>query len=50
MTDLFKSSNKALKTGVSVTWLQVTSLLWIKTINNYQYRYGTNLKDAYKNL
>ena len=50
MTDLIKSSNKALKTGVTSACLQVTSLLWIKTINNYQYRYGTNLKDTCKIL
>tara|TARA_B100001142_G_C14172645_1_gene592879 strand:- start:178 stop:978 length:801 start_codon:yes stop_codon:yes gene_type:complete len=50
MDELYKSSNKALKTGVASACLQVTSLLWIRTVNNYQYRYGTNLKDTFKIL
>lgn len=50
MNEFKNSSNKALKTGVSGACLQVTSLLWIRTVNNYQYRYGTNLKDTFKIL
>ena len=50
MNELKHSSNKALKTGVSGACLQVTSLLWIRTVNNYQYRYGTNLINTFKIL
>ena len=40
------SSQKALRGGLagsSAMVLQVTSLMWLRTTMNYQYRYGTSL-------
>lgn len=50
MNELKDSSNKAFKTGVTSGILQVSSFLWLKTVNNYQYRYGTGLVDTFKIL
>lgn len=36
--------------GASAMACQVVSLMWMRTIMNYQYRYGTSLKDAAKTL
>lgn len=48
--NLTNSSEKAIKTGVTSACIQVSGLLWIRTINNYQYRYGTSIKDTSKIL
>ena len=45
-----ESSNKALKTGATSGIIQVSSLLWLRTINNYQYRYGTDIRTTFKTL
>jgi len=50
MSTLFESSNKAIKTGATSGLFQVTTLLWLRTINNYQYRYGTTLTGTIKTL
>lgn len=48
--ELSHSTNNAIKTGVSSGFLQVSSLMWLRTANNYQYRYGTNLSDTFSIL
>ena len=50
MTEVYKSSNKAFKTGFTGGALQVTTLLWLRTANNYQYKHGTTLTDTMKTL
>ena len=50
---LEKSINKALGGGIagaSAMFLQVSSLMWLRTTVNYQYRYGTTTQDALKKL
>ena len=44
------STDKAVKTGITSGIIQVSSLLWLRTINNYQYKYGTPLIDTFKLL
>ena len=48
--DISISTNNAIKTGISSGCLQVSTLMWLRTVNNYQYRYGTNLKDTFTSL
>jgi len=36
--------------GAAAMTVQVTSLMWLRTTMNYQYRYGTNTKQAMKKL
>ena len=50
MSEIYKSSTKAFKTGFAGGALQVTSLLWLRTANNYQYKHGTSLSDTIKTL
>ena len=48
-----KSMNKAIGggvTGATAMFLQVTSLMWLRTTVNYQYRYGTTTTQAFKTL
>jgi hypothetical protein len=45
-----KAHSLALKAGTGTSFFQVTSLMWLKTTNNYQYRYGTNLYETIKHL
>ena len=48
---LDKATKRAFKGGVAgsaAAAVQVTSLMWIRTIMNYQYRYGTGLTEAFK--
>ena len=47
---LYQAHSLALKAGTSTSFLQVTSLMWLRTTNNYQYRYGTKLFQSLKNL
>lgn len=50
---LARSANKALGGGVagaSAMVVQVTSLMWMRTAMNYQYRYGTSTTQALKHL
>lgn len=54
MNDIIKQSfNKAINGGVSGSLAmvsQVTSLMWLRTIMNYQYSNGTNFKTSFNNL
>ena len=50
MSEFTQSSLNAFKTGFTSGTIQVSSLLWIRTINNYQYRYGTKFYDTFKIL
>ena len=54
LNDLFSESlNKAFKGGIAgsaAMICQVGSLMWLRTIMNYQYRYGINTSDAIKKL
>ena len=50
MNNFKNSTDKAIKTGVTTGIIQVSSLLWLRTINNYQYKYGTNLSNTFKIL
>ena len=46
-------AKKAVKSGISATiamGFQITSLMWLRTTTNYQYRYGTTITDSFKNL
>ena len=48
-----KSLNRALGGGIagaSAMFIQVGSLMWLRTTMNYQYRYGTTTKEAIKHL
>ena len=48
---LHQAHSLALKAGTGTSlFLPVTSLMWLKTTNNYQYRYGTNLYETIKHL
>ncbi len=50
---LEKSLNKAINSGISgagAMAIQVSSLMWLRTTMNYQYRYGTTTTEALKNL
>ena len=50
---LTKSINKAFKggiTGSSAMFIQVGSLMWLRTTMNYQYRYGTSMKQSFTTL
>jgi hypothetical protein len=47
---LHQAHSLALKAGTGTSLFQVTSLMWLKTTNNYQYRYGTNLFESMKYL
>ncbi len=50
---LVKAKNAALQGGLHgsfAAFLQVVSLMWIRTIINYQYRYGTSFSTAVKEL
>ena len=47
---LHKAHSLALKAGTGTSLFQVTSLMWLKTTNNYQYRYGTSLYESMKLL
>ena len=50
---LHKSGKRALCGGISgasAMVLQVGSLMWIRTTMNYQYRYGTPMKEAFAKL
>lgn len=54
MASLFEkikmSNEKALKTGFGTGLVQVSSLLWLRTVTNYQYKHGISMKNAFKNL
>ena len=50
MSEIYKSSTKAFKTGFAGGAIQVTSLLWLRTANNYQYKHGTGLLDTMNTL
>jgi hypothetical protein len=54
LSEIFKiSSEKAFKGGIAGSTamvLQVTSLMWLRTTMNYQYRYGTKLGDTFSKL
>ena len=50
MSEIYKSSTKAFKTGFAGGAIQVTSLLWLRTANNYQYKHGTSLSETIKTL
>jgi len=48
-----RSLDKAIsggKAGTMAMVCQVTSLMWLRTTVNYQYRYGVSMKDAFKIL
>ena len=48
-----KSFNKAINGGLSgsaAMFVQVSSLMWLRTTMNYQYRYGTTTSNALKSL
>ena len=48
-----KSLNRALGggfAGASAMFIQVGSLMWLRTTMNYQYRYGTSTSEALKHL
>ena len=50
---LHKSFNKAIGGGISgfsAMIIQVTSLMWLRTTMNYQYRYGGNIKKTLSTL
>eukprot|EP00746_Dinoflagellata_sp_MGD_P016006 gnl/MRDRNA2_/MRDRNA2_135895_c0_seq1.p1 gnl/MRDRNA2_/MRDRNA2_135895_c0~~gnl/MRDRNA2_/MRDRNA2_135895_c0_seq1.p1 ORF type:complete len:563 (+),score=97.50 gnl/MRDRNA2_/MRDRNA2_135895_c0_seq1:115-1803(+) len=50
---LVNAGRRALGNGVAgaaAMLVQVTSLMWIRTIMNYQYRYGTGIAEAISNL
>ena len=50
---LKKSFNKALGGGIagaSAMFVQVGSLMWLRTTMNYQYRYGTSTTEALRHL
>ena len=52
-TNLNKSLKRAVGGGLSgagAMVMQVSSLMWLRTTMNYQYRYGTTTKDAMKHL
>ena len=36
--------------GAAAMVMQVSSLMWLRTTMNYQYRYGTTTKEAMKHL
>jgi len=36
--------------GASAMALQITSLMWLRTIMNFQYRYGMTMREAMRNL
>lgn len=36
--------------GMAAMATQVTTLMWLRTVMNYQYRYGTTMKHALKTL
>ena len=50
MNSIKNSTDKAIKTGITSGFIQVSSLLWLRTVNNYQYRYGSPLIDTFKIL
>ena len=50
MSEIYKSSTKAFKTGFAGGALQVSALLWLRTANNYQYKHGTTLSNTMKTL
>eukprot|EP00931_Biecheleriopsis_adriatica_P090691 TRINITY_DN64630_c0_g1_i1.p1 TRINITY_DN64630_c0_g1~~TRINITY_DN64630_c0_g1_i1.p1 ORF type:complete len:592 (+),score=105.03 TRINITY_DN64630_c0_g1_i1:184-1959(+) len=54
LTDVLqKSANRALcggLAGASAMVLQVTSLMWLRTTMNYQYRYGLSMSQALRTL
>jgi len=53
LTILQKSLKRAFGgglTGSAAMIIQVTSLMWLRTIMNYQYRYGTSMKEAAQTL
>ena len=50
---LQKSFNRAIGGGLSgaiAMYVQVFSLMWLRTTMNYQYRYGTSTKEAFQTL
>ena len=50
---LKKSFNRAIGggiSGLSAMIIQVSSLMWLRTIMNYQYRYGGNIKNTISTL
>lgn len=52
-TVLRSSTSQALCGGVagaSAMALQITSLMWLRTIMNFQYRYGMTMREAMRNL
>jgi hypothetical protein len=49
MSNVKTSVDKGL-TGASAMCIQITTLYWLKTITNFQYRYGGSFKSTYKEL
>ena len=50
MDSLFTVNKEAFKCGLGSGCVQVTSFLWLKTLNNYQYKHGYNTIQAFKLL
>ena len=48
--DVFKKSIGGGLSGAAAMTVQVTSLMWLRTTMNYQYRYGTTTTQALKKL
>ena len=49
-TDAFKKSIGGGISGSIAMIVQITSLMWLRTTMNYQYRYGTTTMQALKTL
>ena len=49
-SDILKTSIGGGLSGAAAMTVQVTSLMWLRTTMNYQYRYGTTTNQAFKKL
>ena len=48
-----ESINKSINAGLAgstAMCIQVTSLMWLRTTMNYQYRYGSSMKQSFTTL
>ena len=50
ISDVLKKSIGGGTAGAMAMTVQVSSLMWLRTTMNYQYRYGTSTKQALKTL
>ena len=49
-TEIFEKSMKSGMSGAGAVTVQVCTLMWLRTIMNYQYRHGGTISSSFKTL